>query len=243
MEIKISYCAEYFIPLWGLSHDRKITHSFKRACSLRVKGRVTTTIQSKLLGTLGPKWNSSVHKMKISASIIHHTLILDFTHGLYVFVFLSLHLVYIDVKLEFDFLWFENTAHVWASLRILIRVVMGNFMREQHTSAERQTRTNWNQINKHYLHYNSFADCLCPLRAIICKLVSDSCSSRRAESDTPGVLKVYFSGFHRYGARFHRIQKQLDNTLSLPSLPFTPIPPRVCQNSKRYSRFTEAGIA
>jgi hypothetical protein len=113
----------------------------------------------------------------------------------YVFVSLSLHLFYIDVKLEFDFLSFENIAHVWVALRILIRVVMGNFMREQHSLAEWQTCTNWNQINKHYLHYNSFVDCLCPLRVIICNLVSDSCSSCRAESDTSSVL--YFSGFHR----------------------------------------------
>jgi hypothetical protein len=115
----------------------------------------------------------------------------------YVFVLRSLHFVYIDVKLEFDFLSFENIVHIRASLRVLIRVVMGNFMREQHTLAEWQTCTNWNQINKHYLHYNSFADCLCPLRVIICNLVSDSYSSCRADSDTSSVLKVYFRGFHR----------------------------------------------
>jgi hypothetical protein len=55
---------------------------------------------------------------------------------MYVFVLLGPHFVYTDVKLEFDFLSFENIAHVWAALRILIRVVMGNFMREQHTLAE-----------------------------------------------------------------------------------------------------------
>jgi hypothetical protein len=103
-------------------------------------------------------------------------------------------------------------------------VVMGNFIGEQHTLAEWQTFTNWNQINKHYLHYNSFADCLCPLRMIICNLVSDGQSSRKAESDMSSVLKAYFSGFHRrcwdttfiftvykLYIQFPCIQKRLDN--------------------------------
>jgi hypothetical protein len=40
------------------------------------------------------------------------------------------------VKLEFDFLSSENITHVWDALRIVISVVMGNFIGEQHTLAE-----------------------------------------------------------------------------------------------------------